>query len=163
MRGGWNKGIKWSEEYKELQSKSHIGQIPWNKGKPMSEEQKVKISNAHKGKIRLDKRGKNSNLWKGGIIPKNLLIRTSTKYKVWREAVFTRDNWTCVKCKKRGGNIEVDHYPKKFSEIVKENGIKSLDDAKKCDMLWNLDNGRTVCLKCHNRTKQVRSRFKKLG
>ena len=122
------------------------GQIPWNKNKKSPQTS-----------------GKNNGNYKGGISPLNQRIRHCLKYKKWIEDIFIIDNWTCQKCGQRGGNLEADHYPKKFCDILKDNNIKSLEEAENCEELWNLNNGRTVCLKCHNRTKQVRSRFKKLG
>lgn len=119
----------------------------------------VKVWN--KGIERPEVSGVNHWRWKGGITNLNQQIRHCLQYKQWIQSIFTRDNFTCRNCSKRGGNLEADHYPKEFSKIIEENNIKSLQDAKKCDKLWDLENGRTLCLKCHNRTKQVRSRFKK--
>jgi len=121
------------------------GYIPWNKGIE-----------------RIDNRGEKNPRWKGGITNLNQQIRHMVAYRKWINDVFKRDNWTCVLCRKRGGNLEADHFPKKFCELMKENNIKSQNDAKLCDILWDIKNGRTVCLKCHNKTKQVRSRFKKV-
>ena len=30
--------------------------------------------------------------------------------------------------------------------------IKSVDDARKCDELWDTNNGRTLCRDCHRKT-----------
>ena len=38
-------------------------------------------------------------LWKGGTTSLNHLVRSSLEYRLWREVVFKRDNWTCVECK----------------------------------------------------------------
>lgn len=121
------------------------GYIPWNKNKEYPAI-----------------RGKNHFNWKGGITPLNQKIRHCLKYKIWIRQIFKRDNWTCQKCGQRGGNLEADHYPIKFSDILKKNNVTSYEESQKCNELWNIDNGRTLCLKCHNRTKQVRSRFKKV-
>jgi hypothetical protein len=37
-------------------------------------------------------------MWKGDVTPFHRLVRSSASYKAWREAVFARDNWTCVLC-----------------------------------------------------------------
>jgi hypothetical protein len=71
--------------------------------------------------------GKNNPLWKGGITPINIQIRTSPEYKKWRQQVFERDNYICQICKIRGGNLRANHI-KKFSDypklqIVLTNGI----------------------------------------
>jgi len=31
--------------------------------------------------------------------------------------------------------------------------INSLEEALNCEELWNVNNGRTLCRKCHNKTK----------
>ena len=98
-------------------------------------------------------KGVNHPLWKGGITPLMKRIRACFKYRQWRSDVFTRDDFTCQLCGKRGGWLEADHYPKSFSKIFHENKIKSLDEALSCEELWNINNGRTLCWKCHNKTK----------
>ena len=70
--------------------------------------------------------------------------------------IFTRDDFTCVSCGKHGGYIEADHFPKSFSTIFGDNGIKTFEEALICEELWNLNNGRTLCNKCHNLTKRGR-------
>ena len=122
------------------------GQKAWNKGKKCPQTSSERNGN-----------------WKGGITPLNQRIRHCLKYKQWIETIFKRDDWICQICEKRGGNLEADHSPKKFSVILADNKITTLKEAENCKELWDLKNGRTICLKCHNRTKQVRSRFKKFG
>ena len=91
--------------------------------------------------------------WKGGITNLNQQIRHCFEMKEWKKKIREKNDYTCQKCWKRGGNNEVDHYPKNFAKILKDNNIKTLEDAKKCEELWNLDNGRVLCLSCHNKTK----------
>lgn len=72
--------------------------------------------------------------WKGGITPNNEKIRNSSKMQKWRVKVFMRDDYTCVKCKKRGGNLEA-HHIKEFSKYP--------------ELRFELSNGMTVCKSCH--------------
>ena len=37
--------------------------------------------------------------------------------------------------------------------IFEEYKIKSLEEALNCEEFWNINNGRTLCRKCHNLTK----------
>ena len=78
-------------------------------------------------------KGERSVNWKGGITPINFKIRNSLKYKKWRTKVFTRDNYTCINCKKVGGRLVADHI-KPFC-IYKE-------------LRFAIDNGRTLCIDC---------------
>lgn len=80
-----------------------------------------------------------------------IAIRQSLKYKQWRTSCFKRDNFICQFCKQRGGRLNVDHT-KPFSVVLKENKITSIEEAYSCNELWNLDNGRTLCISCHRKT-----------
>ena len=119
------------------------GRIPWNKGLNRFTDKRI-----------LKYSGEKNVNWKGGVTPLNMKVRRCKKYIWWTKAIFQRDNWTCVSCKKRGGDLEADHYPKLFCEIMKT--IFSLEEATLCDELWNLNNGRTLCLSCHNKTKSFK-------
>ena len=153
-----------------------------HKGKIVSEITRKKLSISHrgqhnspntefkkghktwyKGKKRIDmlgnqfaKLGKGN--WRGGITSLSIKIRHCFKNRQWRSDCFTRDNFTCQICGVRGGNLEVDHYPKMFSVIFQENNISSLEEALNCEEFWNLNNGRTLCQRCHNKTKIGKSK-----
>lgn len=148
-------GHKHSEETRQKMSESHKGKNTWSKGKKISEEhrQKIiknrlknykhsdevraKISLSKKGKKRPEISGEKCYLWKGGINPINLKIRKSLEMKMWREAVFTRDNWTCVLCLKVGGDLNADHI-KQFAFYP--------------ELRFDIENGRTLCVPCHRKT-----------
>ena len=66
--------------------------------------------------------------------------------------VFERDNWTCQNCWIRGGDLEAHHIDS-FSNIISRNNITSFLDGLDCLELWNINNGQTLCKKCHNITK----------
>lgn len=75
--------------------------------------------------------------WKGGVTPINEKIRKSVEYKLWWKACLERDDYTCVFCGKRGGELHVDHI-KPFSLFP--------------ELRFAIDNGRTLCVPCHRQT-----------
>lgn len=93
---------------------------------------------------------KNSN-WKGGITPIYSQIRNSLYYNDWRLKVYIRDFFTCQECGKSGVRLNADHI-KPFALILKENNIRNYLQAMKCKELWNIKNGRTLCVPCHRKT-----------
>jgi len=100
-------------------------------------------------------RGKYHPLWNGGTSSLSALIRSLPEYKKWTTSVFQRDKYTCQKCKDNGlhkNNNLCPHHIKSFAIILKENNIKSLEQAVKCKELWNINNGITLCRKCHKET-----------
>lgn len=124
---------------KEMIRQANLGVNNHNYGKKMSEEQRRKISIAHKKRVEEG----THHLWKGGVSKTNDIIRQSVEYKLWREAVFARDDYTCIWCgirsKKGTGRIyiEADH-------------IKSF--ARFPELRFAIDNGRTLCAPCHRTT-----------
>ena len=114
---------------------------PWN----------IKISEKRRGKPSLKIRGENNWNWKGGISSLNNKISSCINSMEWTRDVYKRDDWTCVKCDKRGGDL-CAHHIRPFSVIIKQNNIKSLEDADKCDELWDINNGQTLCKNCHKKT-----------
>lgn len=99
-------------------------------------------------------RGANSSAWKGGVSELTAQIRTLSQYKLWRISIFTRDNYTCQEC---GGiskykNTLRSHHIKGFTLILKENNIKTIQQTIDCKELWAINNGITLCKKCHKLT-----------
>ena len=115
----------------------------------------------YKNKINRDQTGKNNAMWKGGLTPIFVTIRESTKYKEWRQSIFLRDNFTCQTCKEKGGVLNA-HHKKPFSELIDEVReylplIPIFEASLIYTPLWDLDNGVTLCKKCHDKTKKGRA------
>lgn len=123
--------------------------VAWNKGKELSIEHRQSLSKSKLGKFTGEKAG----AWKGGLSPIVKLIRQSNKGVEWRQQIFLRDNFTCQKCKEVGGKL-IAHHKKKFITLVRE-AKKYLplftvyEAAMMYTPLWDLDNGITLCEKCH--------------
>lgn len=60
----------------------------------------------------------------------------SQEYKLWRKAIFERDNYSCIWCKSNI-KLQADHI-KSFSQFP--------------ELRFAIDNGRTLCLECHKTT-----------
>lgn len=75
--------------------------------------------------------------WKGGITRTTQIGRGNKQYKEWQRAVFVRDGNKCVWC---GSNerLEADHI-KRWSTHS--------------ELRYEISNGRTLCMKCHNKTR----------
>lgn len=164
----WNKGKKISEDIRLKLSLNHSG--TGMLGKHHSEETKKKLSLKNKNykhtveaknKISLSRKVllKTTNLrerisnsmkgikapnWKGGISPKYKIIRGSIEFRLWREAVFERDNYTCKKCKKRGIKLH-PHHIQNFAQYP--------------ELRFAIDNGITLCEECHWKFHKIYKKF----
>ena len=146
-----NLGKHWKQSKEASQRLSLL-----RKGKKKSEETKKRMSISRTGKkrplsfikkITELKRGKNCPFWKGGISPINIRIRASAEYRLWREAVFKRDNYTCVWCGTKKSPFNADHI-KGFSQFP--------------ELRFAIDNGRTLCVPCHYKTDNYGSKANEL-
>lgn len=79
--------------------------------------------------------GENNWAWKGGISPERVKLRESEDYYRWRNAVGTRDNFTCQCCGEKTRKVEAHHL---FSFIQYE------------DLRYDVRNGICLCRHCHN-------------
>ena len=105
--------------------------------RPVSDETKIRLSISHRGIKYPDRSGAKSHFWKGGITEPNEKMRKSAEYRNWRRKVFERDKFICQICKKVGGYLHADHI---------------LPFCQHVDKRLDIENGRTLCLKCHRAT-----------
>ena len=126
----WNKG---------LHVQTNSGRTHIKKGEHISPETEFK-------------RGQEHIYWKTDreslMTPLRKSIRSCKNYIDWRKSVFERDNYTCKICNNKGYTLNA-HHIKSFEFIIKDNNINDLTDAIKCDELWNINNGITLCKECH--------------
>jgi len=74
-------------------------------------------------------------------------------------AVFERDNYACRDCGIKR-DLEV-HHVKDFKAIKSQYSIQTIEDAVKCDELWDVNNGITLCRKDHLETENHGARKRK--
>ena len=129
----WNKGMKGIKTNKK-------GGKPWNDGltkkDPRVKRYGENCSKTKKGKPNPKMMGEKNPMWKGGITEINKRIKNSLEYKLWRRAVFKRDNYACIWCGSKN-KIQADH-------------IKPFADYP--ELRFAIDNGRALCRSCHLRT-----------
>lgn len=121
-------------------------------GKKHSLESRRKMSVSHMGKKipyqvclkrSVSMKGKNTKFKNGiSVTPINKLIRDSLEYRLWREAVFKRDNYACIWCDSKSGNGK--------AVILNADHIKRFADYP--ELRFAIDNGRTLCKDCHYKT-----------
>ena len=143
-----NKGKQFSVEHRKNLSKASTGRY-------LSGKTKELISKFQRGK----KVGFLNPSWKGGITPIASRIRNSYKYRQWVSDVFTRDDFTCQNCGVRGCYLEA-HHIKSFAQIIYDNNIDSYGKGIDCQEIWDINNGETLCKKCHKLTDNYKGRNK---
>lgn len=153
------KGYKMSDESKKKMSIA-------KSGVKFSKEHIQHLKDNHKGfaglkhnkitreKLSKQRLGEMSVNWKGGVSKENEIIRKGIEYRLWREAVFARDSWTCQKCQKIGGELRPHHI---------------LNFSSNKELRFAIDNGITLCEKHHklfhkkygfkNNTKEQLNKF----
>jgi 5-methylcytosine-specific restriction endonuclease McrA len=158
----WNKGKKqWatkrhprlgavvSAETREKLRHAALGK-KYHLGHKHTEEAKRKVSVANTGRVRtpehcaaISKAQKgNTHAWKNGNTPIRLKIWRSEEYRLWRTAVFERDDYTCQHCGTSNGNgitvtLNADHI-KPFALYP--------------ELRFDVSNGQTLCVSCHRKT-----------
>lgn len=118
------------------------GLVPWNKG---LKGYRAGVKHPWMAK------GKDHYNWKGGITPENVKIRNSEEGRLWRNAVFARDRYTCIWCGAKCGNgkrviLHADHI-KPFYLYP--------------ELRFAIDNGRTLCINCHKTTETYAGKCKR--
>ena len=149
QKGHSNFSKEWNKKEKGLRlspkSEFKKGNTPWNKGKPWT--------NKHKKSLRkswtLERKEKYRQTWlqKAKNKKKTIIWKNTIEYKNWRKAVFERDNYICQMCKQRGGQLNADHI--KPQSLFPE-------------LRFDINNGRTLCRKCHKKTDTWGNRVRKL-
>lgn len=78
-------------------------------------------------------------------------IRSLPAYRRWREAVLERDGRVCQQCGidySRSNPLHA-HHLLSFAEILANYRPINVDEAEAYALLWDVDNGVTLCGECH--------------
>jgi hypothetical protein len=92
-----------------------------------------------------------------------LKIRNTTKYLNWRLSILKRDNFKCKICHtsvkyNKSLRLEV-HHAKIFNDIC---NVSTVEQALACEELWHLNNGFSICYKCHKDVEQLRTKLRNM-
>lgn len=147
---------------KRIFSKEHIEKLKkaagHMRGKTYEEAYGKEKAEILKQKHREAKLGSKCEFWRGGTSLLQRPKHQNSVYAKWRKSVFERDKYTCQECRIKfikgfTGSVELnaDHI-KPFALIVRENNIKTMEQALNCKELWDINNGRTLCIPCHKKT-----------
>jgi len=85
--------------------------------------------------------------WKGGLRPLTKQVRDLYEHHQWYKKILKRDNDTCQECTSTE-NVQVHHIIE-LSKLIKDNKIETIEEALKCEALFNEDNGVALCIQCH--------------
>jgi 5-methylcytosine-specific restriction endonuclease McrA len=97
-------------------------------------------------------------------------FRISTELKLWRKQVFERDKYICQQCGYEKGRILEAHHIIPVSYLLRKYNIKTFEESKQCNELWDINNGITLCNEHHKlfhhiygqiSTKKLFEQFKK--
>lgn len=122
----WNKDKECPQETRDKISKANIGKpgMPGelNPTKRPEVREKIRLSRLGKKasietrkKMSEKRKGSDNGNYKGGITSINIKIRNSIEARLWREAVFARDNFTDQKTGQIGGKL-VAHHIQNFAQ-----------------------------------------------
>ena len=141
------KGYKQTEEHKKKIGLSNSVSLRGHKqSKESNEKRSISAKKSGVGKWNIGRCGKEAPHWQGGKTSINEKIRKSTEYKLWRESVFIRDNYTCIWCGGYNKRLNADHI-KPFAFYP--------------ELRFAINNGRTLCEDCHRKTNTYGEKAKK--
>lgn len=94
--------------------------------------------------------GKNNNKYIDGRSFLEQSIWKLSIYKIWRKQIFERDNFICQICHKKNIYLEA-HHKIPLLHIIELFQLKTIQQVIKCKLLWDINNGISLCKKCHNK------------
>ena len=118
----------------------------WKGGPPKCMDCGRELANRKSPRCRkcagINVRGEKHYNWKGGI-SKDVHSIGEPNYKVWRNAVFERDDWMCRMCGKKNCYLEAHHI---------------LSWSENPELRYVVENGLSLCRPCHVTTDNYRGK-----
>jgi hypothetical protein len=92
-------------------------------------------------------RGENNWQWKGGASKLNTAIRQLNENRKWMDAVKERDGVRCIRC---GSDEQIEsHHIIELGTLIETYQVTTRDQARDIPAFWDLNNGETLCQRCH--------------
>ena len=179
----WSKGLTkasdarlktYSEQQRERFAAGEL--IPWAKGKTKETDERVaKMAKSISSKMQTRHRQARASFYANRNIEliehdhvsmhpdiKLLCYNDARFHREWKRPILERDDYTCMHCKERGGNLHVHHDKVLMATIVKSftdtiTDIEQLDYIKSRQIadkivdyhITSNVSGITLCAKCH--------------
>lgn len=131
----------------ERMSETHSGEKNHMFGKTTPPDVRDRISASLSGENHPNygKRGKDTTNWQGGLTDTMQALRNTPSYKNWRESVYERDDHTCQECGARSSSGNPVYLNAHHIDPIKDN--------RNTLLIFDVNNGITLCEGCHNVTK----------
>lgn len=91
--------------------------------------------------------GERNHWWKGGISSERDKVKASPEYAAWRKAIYARDHYRCVLCLSHERQLHA-HHIQRFADYP--------------ELRFDLDNGATLCVRCHRHVHMMEHQFDSL-
>lgn len=139
-------GKPMTEKQRNALMASRIGKSSWNKNRKCPE-----ISERQRGEkcVLYGRFGPDSIHWKGGITRFRKSLWGNMRMKEWRVRVLERDGYRCQKCDCVSDLIV--HHIIPLRKIISQYNLKTMNDAIDCGLLWDINNGQTLCHQHHEK------------
>lgn len=139
---GKKRSIKTIEKIRASKKGKHLKQLPYKRCEECGKKFRKTAIYSYRvwEKLRYCSR---ECYWKAkdtGYTSENKKLRMNKKWRDWRKAVFTKDNWTCQKYKIKSGRLH-PHHIQNFAEFP--------------ELRFEIDNGITLSEKAHKEFHKI--------
>jgi hypothetical protein len=126
-------------------------------------------------KLRIIRSGKGNPRYIDGRKELTGMIRDIKEGIEWKKQVLNRDNYICQECKEKKSGYLCAHHIRSFSSIFQDflneySQFSPIEDKETLVRLaisyqpfWDIDNGVTLCVKCHKEFHKNRKIFRNVS
>ena len=131
------------------EKRDHLSKLAKERNANMTKKQKEqRYSFEWRKKLSEALKGKNGSNWQGGKAGLFNRVKRNFRYKLWRDDVLERDNYTCQLCGLKDKSNHAHHIVK-LRTIFENNLLKIKNYDFDIPLMWDINNGKTYCKACH--------------